>query len=124
MKLINQNITLLIGTMQTSVKYLDACLDLKIPSKIDKKKTEPMFKRELKNTCANTLSHIEKWLEWYYKMDETDIETVNGHLTRLTEIYENSAHIAMQLSDRGETAEIAFENDFNQLIIKHNLKLP
>ena len=121
MKAINQNITLLIGTMQTSIKYLDACMDIKIQSKINKKELEPLFKRDLKSTCKTTLTKLESWLNWYYKLEETEIETVNGHLTRLTDIYEQMAQIAMHLSDRGETAENAFSNDFNELLIKHNL---
>lgn len=124
MKLINQNITLLIGTMQTSVKYLDACMGIKMQSKINKKELEPLFKMDLKSSCKTTLTKIENWLNWYYKLDETDVETVNNHLTTLSDLYEQMAHIAMQLSDRGETAENQFSKDFNELIIKHNLTLP
>lgn len=122
MKLLNQNITLLIANMQIGIKYLDECLQAKVPSKINPKEQVPLFKLDLKNTCKTTLTKLENWLNWYYKLDETEIETVNNHLTRFTELYEQTALIAMQLSDRGETAENQFEKDFNELLIKHNLK--
>jgi len=106
-----ENILLLIGTLQSSIIYLDYALDTKI------------FGMDLKFSAQNTLKKVEKWFETYYKLNKGEVEEVASQIDILTTIYEKSAKIAFQLNEKGEVEADKFMDEFEDLVKRYNIEL-
>jgi hypothetical protein len=109
-----QSFIILITVLQCAIKYLDECLGLTIGK-------EPIFKMDLKMAAKTLLEKLEKWLYTYYKKNGSDISELNDQVTSFTDIFENSAKIAFQLSQKEPKDGYAFQKEFDELIKKYGI---
>lgn len=106
-----QTVLLLIGTLHSSIEYIDLVLEVKI------------FSYDLKFAAKNLLSKIEKWFAHYYKLNKEEVEEVATQIELLATLYEKSASIAFQLNEYGDVVADNFMNEFEGLIAKYKIKL-